>query len=138
LIDTIAAQLDASRARWEKLFGQEHHLLKNGAAARLARVLRFYAQKGRRHSLTADAYDRIEREILKLSREGTEYVMPVLSEQERPGVGFVFCPEYGGVAPAIIGDDIWLFGPALLPESRRGTFCRRCQSPLIVRLRSTR
>ena len=121
LIEAIAAQLDASRARWEKLFGQATTSLeKMVQRARLARVLRFYAGKGRRHTLSADAFDRIERELLKLSREGTEYVLPVFSEQERPGVGFVFCPEYEGVAPAAIGYDSWLFGPSLLPESRRG------------------
>ena len=113
--------MNASRERWEKLFGPTTTPLeKTIQRARLARVLRFYARKGRRHSLSAEAFERIERELLKLSREGTEYLLPALSEQERPAVGFVFCPEYGNSAPAPIGDDIWLFGPALLPESRRG------------------
>lgn len=121
LIETITGQLDASRARWEKLFGQATTPLeKTVQRARLARVLRFYARKGRRHTLSEDAFERIERELLKICREGTEYALPALDEQERPGVGFVFCPEYGAALPAPIGNDIWLFGPALLPESQRG------------------
>jgi len=121
LVETITGQLDASRARWEKLFGQATTALeKTVQQARLARVLRFYARKGRRHTLSEDAFERIERELLKLSREGTQYLLPALDEQERPGVGFVFCPEYEAAVPVSIGDDIWLFGPALLPESQRG------------------
>lgn len=120
LLETIVGQLDASLSRWEKLFGQSTTLLeKTVQRARLARVLRFYARKGRRHTLSQDAYERIERELLKLSREGTEYPLPLIEEQERPGVGFVFCPEYRASVPVSIGSDIWLFGPALLPESQR-------------------
>ena len=121
LIEGIGAQLAASATRWEKVFGQTTTPLeKTIQRGRLARVLRFYARKGHRHALSADAFERIERELLKLARDGTDYALPALLDQDRPAVGFVFCPEYGGDSATEVGDDIWLFGPAMLPESRRG------------------
>jgi hypothetical protein len=120
LMESIDAQLDASCQRWEKLFGQTTAPLeKMVQRARLARVLRFYARKGRRHTLTSDAFERIEKELSKMAREGTGYALPSIDEQERAKVGLVFCPEYAGQAPIAIADDVWLFGPARLPESRR-------------------
>ena len=120
-LDLVAGQLDASCQRWDKLFGQETAPLeKTVQRARLARVLRFYARKGRRHTLSEDAFDRIDKELMKLAREGTGYVLPTLLEQARAKVGFVFCPEYGAATPVEISTDIWLFGPARLPESQRG------------------
>lgn len=120
LIDSINAQLDASCQRWEKLFGQmTAPLEKMVQRARLTRVLRFYARKGRRHTLTNDAFDRIEKELSKLAREGTAYALPNIDEQERARVGLVFCPEYAGQNPVAIVNDVWLFGAARLPESRR-------------------
>lgn len=120
LIESINAQLDASCQRWEKLFGQATAPLeKMVQRARLARVLRFYARKGRRHALANDAFERIEKELAKLAREGTSYELPSIDQQERARVGLVFCPEYAGQIPAAIADDIWLFGPARLPESRK-------------------
>lgn len=120
LIDSINAQLDASCQRWEKLFGQATAPLeKMVQRARLTRVLHFYARKGRRHTLANDAFERIEKELSKLAREGTGYVLPSIDEQERARVGLVFCPEYTGQVPIAITDDVWLFGPARLPESQR-------------------
>ncbi len=128
LLDLITSQLNASCQRWEKLFGPETAPLeKTVQRARLARVLRFYASKGLRHSLTQDAFERINKELSKLAHEGTGYVLPTLLEQERAKVGFVFCPEYGGTAPVEIGDDIWLFGPVRLPERQSGAL-----APVIV------
>lgn len=119
LIDSITSQLAGSSQRWDKIFGQATTPLdKTVQRGRLGRVLRFYARKGQRHALTKEAYERIEKELLKLSREGAEYQLPALDEQQRPRVGFVFCPEYGGAEPSSIGEDVWLFGPALLPETR--------------------
>ena len=47
------------------------------------------------------------------------YTIANVLEQERARVGFVFCPEYAGQVPTAIGNDVWLFGPARLPESRQ-------------------
>jgi len=121
LLSIIENQLDASCQRWEKLFGADTTLLeKTVQRARLARVLRFYARKGRRHTLTDEAFEHIDRELAKLAREGTSYALPALVDLERAQVGFVFCPEYGNARPVEIGRDIWLFGPERLPETQRG------------------
>ena len=118
LIESIDAQLTASTSRWEQLFGEVSGPLERTVQrGRLARVLRFYAKKGCRHALSNEASERIDKELLKLSREGSEYPLPTLLDQDRPKVGFVFCPEYGG-PPTDIGGDIWLFGPDALPEDR--------------------
>jgi len=121
LLSIIESQLDASCQRWEKLFGPDTTLLeKTVQRVRLARVLRFYARKGRRHTLTGEAFECIDRELAKLAREGTGYALPAVPELERARAGFVFCPEYGGVTPVAVGRDIWLFGPVRLPETQRG------------------
>lgn len=121
LLDMVSGQLEASCQRWEKLFGPETAPLeKTVQRARLARVLRFYARKGLRHTLTEEAFKLIEEQLEKLARGGASYALPTLLEQERAKIGFVFCPEYSGVKPVEIGADIWLFGPVRLPEARRG------------------
>lgn len=118
LIEAIDSQLTASATRWAQLFGEvSGPLEKTVQRGRLARVLRFYAKKGSRHALSSEASDRIDKELLKLSREGSEYQLPTILDQDRPKVGFVFCPEYAG-PPTDIGGDIWLFGPDALPEDR--------------------
>ncbi len=121
VLGIIGSQLDASCQRWEKLFGPDTTVLeKTVQRARLARVLRFYARKGQRHTLTNEAFECIDKELAKLAREGTGYALPALLDMERAKVGFVFCPEYGGARPVEIGSDIWLFGPVRLPETQRG------------------
>jgi DNA phosphorothioation-dependent restriction protein DptH len=120
LLAIIDSQLEASCLRWEKLFGADTAPLeKTVQRARLVRVLHFYARKGQRHTLTGEAFERIDKELSKLAREGSGYQLPDLREQPRPKVGFVFCPEYGGAKPVPIGTDIWLFGPVRLPETQR-------------------
>jgi DNA phosphorothioation-dependent restriction protein DptH len=120
-LSIIESQLDASCQRWEKLFGPDTTLLeKTVQRARLARVLRFYARKGQRHTLTDEAFECIDRELAKLAREGTGYALPALLDSSGPKWDFVFCPEYGGAKPVEIGTDIWLFGPVRLPETQRG------------------
>ena len=119
LAQTMDRQIDASCQRWEHLFGAKTSALeKTVNRAWLARILRFYARKGRRHGLSEDAYRNTMREIDRLVRK--ESNPPELLDLRR--VGFVFCPEYGGRSPASIeheGDALlWLFGPGLLPEPR--------------------
>lgn len=122
LMASIDAQLTASCTRWDKLLGAvTEPLEKLMQRARLVRVLRFYARKGQRHTLSNDAFERIEKELTKLAREGSAYALAGIHEQERFRVGFVFCPEYAGQTPSEIGEDIWLFGPTRLPEFRQAT-----------------
>lgn len=118
LTEMMEQQIDASCRRWEQLFGPRTSALeKTVNRAWLARILRFYARKGRRHTLSEDAFQRTLREIDQMVKKETD--PPALGELQR--AGFVFCPEYGGRQPAEIGHggeaQLWLFGPAILPES---------------------
>jgi hypothetical protein len=118
LVAAMERQLEASCQRWHGLFGARTSTLEQTVnRAWLARILRFYAKKGRRHGLTAAAYTRLMREIDRfLVRK--EIDLPDLLDLRR--LGFVFCPEYGGAQPARIEQlghaDLWLFGAGMLPE----------------------
>lgn len=119
LAQTMDRQIDASCQRWEQLLGAKTSALeKTVNRAWLARILRFYARKGRRHGLSEEAYRNAMREIDRLVRKESD--PPELIDLRQ--VGFVFCPEYGGRSPASIEHEgnarLWLFGPGLLPEPR--------------------
>jgi DNA phosphorothioation-dependent restriction protein DptH len=120
LAEPMERQIDASCKRWEQLFGASTSALeKTVNRAWLARILRFYARKGRRHTLSDEAFQNAMREIDRMVRK--EVDLPSFSELGR--AGFVFCPEYRGGRPTSIGHDgdtkLWLFGPDILPEPRR-------------------
>jgi DNA phosphorothioation-dependent restriction protein DptH len=90
------------------------------ARAKLARVLRFYADKARRHAdddddlgLSEEAYDALIAEIDRLIEKGGDYFFAAI---EHPDRGWVFCPEYAGSKPLDITPPGWetrifLFGP---------------------------
>jgi hypothetical protein len=119
LAEGMEHQIEASCLRWEQLFGPRTSTLEQTVnRAWLARILRFYARKGRRHGLSEDAFNTAMREIDRVVRKDS-------APPDRLGIrriGYVFCPEYGGRLPARIehqGEaDLWLFGPDMLPEPR--------------------
>ena len=120
LAEAMGGQLEASCRRWEQMFGANIATLeKTVNRTWLARILRFYARKGRRHTLSEDAFERATREIDRIVRRDVE--PPPLDELGR--LGYVFCPEYGANRPARIAyggeAQLWLFGPDILPEPRR-------------------
>ncbi len=125
--DAIAQQLEASGKQWEALYGQTTvPLEKTIQRARLARVLRFYLRKARRHQLSKDPAERIGAELDRLSKEPASYELVGLAEQARPNIGFVLCPEYAAQEATRIGTagsaEVWIFGPsALQPPSRATT-----------------
>lgn len=119
LAQMVERQINSSCQRWEQLFGAKtSNLEKTVNRAWLARILRFYARKGRRHGLSEDAYRNVMREIDRMVRK--ESHPPERIDLKR--VGFVFCPEYGGRSPTAIEHEgetqLWLFGPGILPEPR--------------------
>lgn len=119
VVTAIEHQLVTSEARWEKLYGtQTSGLEKTIMRSRLARILRFYLKKARRHYLTPGAYERLSFELDRLARESVRYELPTLSELDRSLVGFVLCPECAAVSPIAIQhsgrSEIWLFGPGPL------------------------
>lgn len=90
--------------------------------AKLARVLRFYADKAHRHHLPRTRYDELVAEIDRMVEKGGTYVLDTYNSGDR---GWVFCPEYAGLNPLEISPDNWntkifVFGPSLLPDSEFG------------------
>lgn len=97
--------------------------------AKLARILRFYADKARRHSLSINNeqqtgisetfYKSVIAEIDRMIEKGVEYTF---IHKEKGDRGWIFCPEYSGSAPLEISPEDWetkvfLFGPGLLPDT---------------------
>ena len=87
--------------------------------AKLARVLRFYADKAHRHHLPAPRHKALASEIDRMIERGGDYALQTLPDGNR---GWVFCPEYAGLEPLEISPAGWstrifLFGPGLLPDS---------------------
>ena len=87
--------------------------------AKLARVLRFYADKAHRHHLPAPRHKALASEIDRMIERGGDYTLQTLPDGNR---GWVFCPEYAGLEPLEISPAGWstrifLFGPGLLPDS---------------------
>ena len=87
--------------------------------AKLARVLRFYADKARRHHLPPARHEELVSEIDRMIERGGDYVFP---EPEAGDLGWIFCPEYAGIdsqpiSPSGWSTRIFLFGPDVLPDS---------------------
>jgi hypothetical protein len=115
LIDGILSQLRTSRHRFEAFFGDDNpNLERTIRRGWLARLLRFYADRGHRHHLSEEAHLRIIREIERMVRDGKTYSL-FAADTNSLDRGFVFCPEYGAQQvsqiPAGASPDVWLFGP---------------------------
>jgi len=120
LLQSIGRQIGSLRKRWEEWYATDGVPPSFRAArrAKLARVLRFYADKGRRHHLKDENYRNLVAEIDRMVEKGGDYSFTTTEAGDR---GWVFCPEFGGVSPLEIsaGDSntrVFLFGPRLLPD----------------------
>ena len=116
-------QCQALRKRWNEWYGNENEevcaAFRAVRRAKLARVLRFYADKARRHGLAAEQYRALIGEIDRMIERGGSYAFAEASGGDR---GWMFCPEYAGRDPQEISPDGWdtkvfLFGPNMLPDS---------------------
>lgn len=121
LADAMDRQLEASCKRWQQLVGAGISSLEQTVnRAWLARVLRFYARKARRHGLGDEVFVRLMRAIDAMVRRDTD--LPERADIAR--VGFVFCPEYAAKEPDRIDQighaDLWLLGAGMLPEPGSG------------------
>ncbi|MDD5177524.1 MAG: hypothetical protein PHQ05_13990 [Sterolibacterium sp.] len=126
MCESVQGQLDASCKRWDARFGEGISTLERTLRrASLAKTLRFYVAKARRHGLSEDAFVRISREIERMLRDPSTVTIPSMVQATDTRQGFVFCPEYAGKKPdelAHMGDaKLWLFGPNLLPEGNCST-----------------
>jgi DNA phosphorothioation-dependent restriction protein DptH len=121
LLEGVRNQSESLRKHWdlwysgEKLCGPFRAVRR----AKLARVLRFYAEKARRHILEIEQYEALIAEIDRMIEKGEEYTFSIT---ERPDRGWVFCPEFTGTSPLEVSPADWntrifLFGPSLLPDS---------------------
>jgi DNA phosphorothioation-dependent restriction protein DptH len=126
-IERIRVQVESLRRRWTTWYLDDAlpPSLRAVRRAKLARVLRFYADKALRHHLPAEQYDLISAEIDRMIEKGSDYSFPELADGDR---GWVLCPEYSGDKPVEISPPGWntrvfMFGPDLLPDNdfRRGS-----------------
>jgi DNA phosphorothioation-dependent restriction protein DptH len=113
--------VESLRVRWEEWYcsSDVYASFRAVRRAKLARVLRFYADKAYRHYLLEDQHDIITSEIDRMIEKGADYSF---AAGERADRGWVFCPDYAGESPMEITPDQWdtrifLFGPDLLPDS---------------------
>lgn len=121
ILQGIDKQVQSLRKGWARWYGQEDVCSSFRALrrAKLARVLRFYADKAHRHGLPQKEHEAILSEIERMIERGGDYPFVEIAEGDR---GWIFCPEYAGADPLEISPDGWntrifLFGPGLLPDS---------------------
>jgi DNA polymerase III delta prime subunit len=121
VLEGIHQKIQSLRKRWDDWYSAEDPRASFRAVrrAKMARVLRFYADKAYRHYLAKDRYESTVAEINRMVEKGGEYSFAATDKADR---GWVFCPEYAGAAPLEISPADWetriiLFGPSLLPDS---------------------
>ena len=121
LLRRVQEQTVSLRSRWHEWYGHEdvYSAFRAVRRARLARVLRFYADKAHRHGLPTERYQEIVAELDRMVERGADYTIQPAPDGDR---GWVFCPEYSGpepleISPAGWGVRIFLFGPGRLPDA---------------------
>ena len=121
LLRKVQEQTLALRSRWQEWYSHEsvYSAFRAVRRAKLARVLRFYADKAHRHGLPTERYQDIVAELDRMVERGADYAIQPAPDGDR---GWVFCPEYAGPEPLEIsragwGARIFLFGPGRLPDA---------------------
>ena len=121
LLRQVQEQTVALRSRWQDWYGHEsvYSAFRAVRRARLARVLRFYADKAHRHGLPVERYREIVAELDRMVERGGDYAIQPAPDVDR---GWIFCPEYAGpepleISPAGWGARVFLFGPGRLPDA---------------------
>ena len=120
LLNAIAHRLKRLRKEWNRWYDSEEVKPAVNAIrrARLAAVLRFYADRARRHHLPAERHETIMREIDRMISKGQSYTFAEYLKGDR---GWIFCPEFASEDPHNVSTaeeetEIFLFGPNSLPE----------------------
>jgi DNA phosphorothioation-dependent restriction protein DptH len=120
-LEGIRRQVEPLRERWDEWYSSEENCSSFRAVrrAKLARVLRFYSEKAYRHCLSKSCYENIVDEIDRMVEKGDGYSFATIEKADR---GWIFCPEYTGLAPLEVSPADWdtrifLFGSALLPDA---------------------
>jgi hypothetical protein len=127
LLSIVQEQVESLHQRWYAWYASDDVAAAFRAVrrAKLARVLRFYADKGRRHAdddrgqgLSVEAHQAMLNEIDRMIEKGADYTF---ATDAGPNLGWIFCPEYAGFEPLQISPSDWdaeifLFGPRPLPD----------------------
>ena len=121
LVEAVSRQASTSRELWlDWYFSQDcSPLVRSLRRSRLARALRFYVDKARRHHLPAEAFRRLSQEINRMVVNPGDYKLTEIAEPNR---GYIFCPEFNQAEPERLFPDvsedtaIFLFGPGALPD----------------------
>ena len=120
VLAAMCRQTQGLHERWSAWYGREHcAAFRAVRRAKLARVLRFYADKAWRHGLPQARHEELLAEIDRMVDRGGEYEFADDPAGDR---GWVFCPDYTGDQPQRISVDhaaptIFLFGAGRLPDS---------------------
>ena len=124
ILERIDRQTRVLRERWYRWYGHQDvcDTFRAIRRAKLARVLHFYADKARRHGMPPKRHKALVTEIDRMIARGEGYAFADSPAGDR---GWVFCPEYAGTRPLRISPGDWntqvfMFGPALLPDSDFG------------------
>ena len=124
ILRQIDRQTQDFRERWNRWYDNENACASFRALrrARLARALRFYADKAHRHGMRSEHHKALVEEIERMIEKGGDYTFAPAAADDR---GWVFCPEFAGVRPLKISPEDWetqifMFGPALLPDAEQG------------------
>ena len=120
LLRRVQEQTVAVRSRWQEWYGHEgvYSAFRAVRRAKLARVLRFYADKAHRHGLPTERYGEIVADLVRMIERGADYSIQPAPDGD---LGWVFCPEYAGLEPLEISPTgcarIFLFGPGRFPDA---------------------
>ena len=121
LLRAVRTQTSSLHERWHNWYGHDDvcSAFRAVRRAKLARVLRFYADKAHRHRMATPSFREIADEIDRMVEKGGDYAFHTVADGDR---GWVFCPEYARREPLEISPVGWrtrifLFGPGSLPDS---------------------
>ena len=138
LVDDILRQVGNTRNRWENLYLSKDlkAIERSVRRYRLAKILRFYADKARRHHLSDSAYTEIIREIDKMVREGEKYQFATAFIATPLDRGYIFCPDIQAQKPISVSvteqAGVYLFGQAQIPDSQGRQEIMPQPDPLVV------
>ena len=103
VLHRVREQTAAMHKRWNDWYSPDVcSAFRAVRRAKLARVLRFYADKARRHHLSAAQHVELVTEIDRMIEKGGAYALDDSGDR-----GWVFCPEYAGTRPLKISPDNW-------------------------------
>ena len=121
LLNGIRHRVESLRTRWNEWYDSEEVKPSINAIrrAKLARVLRFYADRARRHHLSVEQHETILHEIDRMISRSSNYAFAEVPGGDR---GWIFCPEFASSKPLKISTadsriGIYLFGPDSLLDS---------------------